>query len=424
MIIASSNVAAGPSLVPALRLTPVVPSLERSVPRSFLARLHTNLQAVKPLWQAMQRDGTCTAYQRFDWVSTIARHLVPRRGAEPLIVEVIDAVTQRPVMLLPLIHYRRPSHKVIEWLSCGVCDYTAPLLAPGLALTAKEAAAAWAAVRSVLPPADMLRVRGIPRHVFGVANPLANLAQARRSSLVSTGIALDGDPETLLQRKCNPAFVRDFGKASRRLERRGELRFVEAQTPAEVDEIFAALLAQRLARFRKLGRFDLLTQPAAVAFHRDAAMQGLKGGPVRLFGLRVGDEWVATCYVLVHHGALQGLLLAMAEDSWRRCTPGLQIVARTMIWASQQGLDYYDMSVGSLHYKKDIGGREMPLFEIDEALTLRGRILLAGLRQADAGKAWLQAHPRTFEQLRAGRRTLRRTKQRLEALLSGKEARL
>lgn len=338
-------------------------------------------------------------------------------------MEVIDAVTQRPVMLLPLLRYRRPGHRVIEWLSCGVCDYAAPLLAPGLALSAKEAAAAWAAARAVLPPADLLRVKGIPQHVFGVANPLASLAQARRSSLVSAGIALDGDPDTLLQRKCNPSFLRDLGKASRRLQRCGEVRFVEAQTRAEIEEIFAALLTQRLARFRKLGRFDLLTNPAAVAFHRDAAIQGLKGGPARLFGLRVGDEWVATCYVLVHHGALQGLLLAMADDTWRRCTPGLQIVARTMIWASQQGLDYYDMSVGSLHYKKEIGGRETPLFAIDEALTLRGRLLLAGLRQMEVGKAWLQTHPRTFEQLRAGRRTLRRTRRQLEALLPGKEMR-
>ncbi len=50
----------------------------------------------------------------------------------------------------------------------------------------------------------------------------------------------------------------------RQLEAIGATQLVVADTPALVAEIFDTLVEQRLSRFRKLGRFDLLTQKSAV----------------------------------------------------------------------------------------------------------------------------------------------------------------
>ena len=268
-----------------------------------------------------------------------------------------------------------------------------------------------------MPSADLLRVDFMPADISGAANPLIMLAQTRLSAHTTCGVPIDGDPDTVLERCCRPSFVRRLGKARRRLERRGTVHFVEARTEAEVDAIFSVLLEQRLARFRKLGRFDLLRQPAIAAFYRDAAMQGLRGGPVRLLGLRVGDEWVGTYYGVAHGGAYQGLLITIAGDAWRNYSLGLQVHAHVVKWACGQGLDYFDMSVGELSYKSEIGGHRWPLFAIDEALTLRGRLILLGLRAGAAAKAWLLAKPWVFERLRNGRRWLRRLPAHLKALL-------
>lgn len=208
---------------------------------AYTARLHTSLETARPLWLRLQMHGVCTAHQHFAWAEGIVARLMAD-GAEPLIVEVRDAATGAPRMLVPLM--RRPAfhHRVIEWLSCGVCDYSAPLLADARPWTAQSAQAAWAAVRSVLPPADRIHITGIPRTIGGVANPLALLAATRDSIHTTFGLAVDGEPETILKRLCRPSFVKAFNKDWRRLERAGDLQLVEADTPALVERIFGELV--------------------------------------------------------------------------------------------------------------------------------------------------------------------------------------
>ncbi|TIW81242.1 MAG: GNAT family N-acetyltransferase, partial [Mesorhizobium sp.] len=94
----------------------------------YTARLHTSFDTIRQLWQRLEETGLCTGHQGLAWVEGIASRLMPK-SADLLVVEVNDAATGAPVMLLPLMRRRALGHYVIEWLSCGVCDYSAPLLA-------------------------------------------------------------------------------------------------------------------------------------------------------------------------------------------------------------------------------------------------------------------------------------------------------
>lgn len=375
--------------------------------RRFAAVLHTALEPVEQTWRGLEHDGVLTAYQRFDWVASIARHLAVAEEAQLLIVELRDPVTARPAMLWPLMLRRRRGHTAIEWLSCGVCDYAAPVMARGLALSYDEANAAWTDVLAVLPRADLVDITGIRADIAGRFNPLARLAPIVVSPHSTSGMPILGEPETLLERACKPSFVKELRSKQKRLAKKGEIRFVAPETVEEADALFDILLEQRLARFRKLGRFDLLTQPAAVAFYRDATRDGLMGGPMRIFGLKAGDDWIASCTGLIHGGAFHGSLLAIGDDAFRNLSPGLQLIAQTMVWSREQGLDYFDFTVGALSYKSEIGAKSQPLFAIKQALTLKGWLVVRTLQAAASAKAWLEARPELFDRLRAGRQWLR-----------------
>jgi CelD/BcsL family acetyltransferase involved in cellulose biosynthesis len=382
--------------------------------RMFEARLHSGLSSAKPAWHSLERQGRCTAFQRFDWVNTIVRYLMRPDTEKVIVVEIFDAATRQPAMLLPLIYRRCPGYRVIQWLNCDVCDYSAPVFTADLDWGAADATAAWDAALKVLPRADILYVDGMPHDVGGTANPLVNLPRVRLSALTTCGFSIDGNPRDVLERCCSASFVRRYRRSVPRLERRGEVRLVGMQTDAEVDAVFSVLLEQRTARFRKLGRFDLLSRPAVAAFYRDAALQGLKGGPVRLHGLRVGDEWVGAAYGLVYGNSYQGLIMTIADEApWRHASLGIQVHARLVEWARGRGLTYFDMSVGTSAYKDESGGQRRPLFAIDEALTLRGHLILLGLRSGTAFKAWLENKPWIFERLRATRQHLRRLSAKL-----------
>ena len=254
-----------------------------------------------------------------------------------------------------------------------------------------------------------MRIDSIPADVWGRPNPLALLSRTVASAHNTSGMAIHGPAETLIQRVCKASLQRELATKGRRLERRGAVSLVVAGTPEEVEAMFGVLLQQRLARFRKLGRFDLLTQASAVAFYRQTALDGLSGGAGRLLGLRCGDEWVATCYGLVHGGAFHLMLMSIADESWANCSPGLLLVCRAMTWSREQDLDYFDFTVGDHGYKSKIGGRSEPLFAVYQDLTLKGRFVRGVLEGLRDGKAWLtRRHPALFERLRGLRQALRR----------------
>lgn len=362
----------------------------------FCARLHFGLAAVKPLWLRLEAEGLCTPHQSYAWAEGIARHLLPQ-GAEALVVEVTDRRSGEPVMLLPLM--RRPAlgHRMIEWLSCGVADYSAPLLAGARDWTREDAEAAWAAILSALPPADRLHITGMPQQVQGVANPLALLSIARDSGQITSGLAIGGDPETLIKRVCRPSFAKTFHKHCRRFEQLGAFGLVEADTPALVGEHFEKLLELRLKRFRELGRFDLLTQQPAVDFYREAALRGLSDGSVRLFGLRAGDAWIASIYVLAGKGSLHALLLGIDDAAVHNVSPGLTMIGKLMMWGCANGFAYFDLSVGSQYYKEHIGAGSESLSEICQSMTLRGGAAETAIKYRGRGEALVRSNPRLFK---------------------------
>ncbi|TGV12603.1 GNAT family N-acetyltransferase [Mesorhizobium sp. M8A.F.Ca.ET.173.01.1.1] len=374
---------------------------------AYTAKLHTSLETARPLWLRLQAQGVCTGHQNFAWAEGIVARLLPE-NAELLIVEVGDAATGEPRMLLPLMRRRAFHHWVVEWLSCGVCDYAAPLLADASPWTRQSAQAAWAAVRSALPPSDRVHIVGIPQQIHGVANPLALLPATRDSMQTTFGLAIDGDPQTVLKRLCRPSFVKEFGKDWRRLERLGGVELVEAGAPAEVERIFGELLRMRLDRFRELGRFDLLTQEKIVDFYRNAAIQGLLDGSVRLFGLLVGEALIAVQYLLVHQGTVHALLIAMDQGVVPNVSPGLAIMGRLIGWAREQGFGYFDLSVGNQSYKEHMGAKGSVLVELRHGFTMRGSVANAAIEFRRRAEAFVRSNPRLLKAVQGTMRGLRR----------------
>lgn len=395
--------------------TPPLPGDRRAAETEgmYTACLHADAEAVAPLWRLLQREGACTAYQRIAWMGGVLRHLAAARGVEPLFVEV--RADGRLIMLLPLALHRSGVFRVIEALDLGVCDYAAPLLARGLDLSPAGIDAIRRAVRDVLPAADLIRITRMPARVATEPNPLSRFPGVRRIDLIRSGFALEGDPATLLKRVCTPSAFKDLARRARRFERFPDAGFVVGQGRDEIDALVEVMIAQRRARFHALGRYEPLDAPGVAAFYREAALAEPEGGIVRVFGLRAEGRWIATAYGLVHGGAFHGTMLTMADGPFRHVAPGLLIASRIMVWAREQGLDYFDFTIGAQPYKSAFRPVEEPLFEWAEAVTLRGRLVLGLSRAAAGAKARLQRHPALSGRLRSGVRLLRRLKGRRAA---------
>ncbi|TJX43226.1 MAG: GNAT family N-acetyltransferase, partial [Mesorhizobium sp.] len=159
---------------------------------------------------------------------------------------------------------------------------------------------------------------------------------------------------------------------------------------------------------RELGRFDLLTQEKIVDFYRNAAIQGLLDGSVRLFGLLVGEALIAVQYLLVHQGTVHALLIAMDQGVVPNVSPGLAIMGRLIGWAREQGFGYFDLSVGNQSYKEHMGAKGSVLVELRHGFTMRGRVANAAIEFRRRAEAFVRSNPRLLKAVQGTMRGLRR----------------
>jgi CelD/BcsL family acetyltransferase involved in cellulose biosynthesis len=367
------------------------------------------MSELEPGWMQLQAEGEAFAYQTLDWTKAVFTHLASKSRSRPFFIEVRDADAHRIIMMLPLIITKRFGLTTISAFNYDVCEYAAPLVASGLSLTTAQMDVIWEAICAVLPKSDLVDIRQIPERVSTVPNPLALMPHKRDSDLSAYGLSLEGDPKTLLPRLLPPARHKELQKKLRRLHARGNVQFVEAKNEMQASQIFEAMLDQRLRRFKKLGRFDLLSRPEIVSFYREAAYQSLRdSGPVRLFGLFVDDECIAANYVLVHARTAHGVILSIADGKWKNCSAGIVIATKIIEWAAEQGYDYFDLTIGNLAYKSDVGAQSRPLHRITQARTLLGVVALGFIESMIESKKWMRQHPHYYRALQTGMRWLRR----------------
>ena len=374
--------------------------------QKFVAQAHSSLSAVESVWRTFEDCGDATAFQRFEWANAICEGLLPPKLASLVIIEVSEVATHRPLMLLPMVRLQRRGYSAITWLDMGVSDYSAPVMAPGLRLDASEAREMWKAVRRALPKTDVIQISRIPSQVSRNANPFVALPNCRRMDVRSYAVSLAENPDgpRCVKRKT----MKEMRRKRRNLAKLGPVRLVTATTSTELDEILDALVVQRRERFREMGRFNLLDRPDVENFYRSAAHCGLSNGSVQLFGLCVNDELIAAAYGVVHDETFYLLIPTFADGPWRSFAPALLLIADIFDWLRAHGVNRFDFSIGEQQYKDDFGGVGAVLFELWEANSLRGAIMLNSVRSATALKSWLRERPGLFRTLRSQIQRLRR----------------
>jgi len=389
-----------------------------SLAGSLTARRHDTLETLEPIWRMLETKGLATAFQQFDWVRTMKEDLIRQTGAQPFVVEVNDAQSGEIRMLLPFILIRKATHSIIEYMGLGVCDISAPLLAPNYSYPEEAGEALWTAIAAAFPKADLVHIDQIATRIHGHINPLAALPAIRPIPLQSFDVVIDGDPETIVDRLANNQTRRILKTSARRMAERGDVRFLTATTKADLDELLPVMIAQRLERFRGLGRFDLLADPHVQSFYKNAAIASLDGrGPVRVFGLSVGGEWIATVYGLVHAGTFHLTIITMASGDWQACSPGMATIAQFIRWSRQAGLTMIDFSVGEMAYKTGFGAHAHDLYAVLQPLTIRGRLVVAIRDTGIRLRKKMKAHPTLFRYLQSAMQFYRRKRSSLSVYL-------
>jgi CelD/BcsL family acetyltransferase involved in cellulose biosynthesis len=242
----------------------------------------------------------------------------------------------------------------------------------------------------------VLRLTKIPLDVGGRPNPLAWTPGRLTLELQAHGVAVSTPWEACARRIFSRNRREKLKKGWRELSGFGEIRFRAVTDTAEMAGLFDRLAAQRLRRFAALQRNDPLHDPNFLDFYRDIVARGAGSGFARLTLIESDERPVAMLFGVCHGGAFHLLIPTFFDGPWSQLGPGMLLSARTMQWAAEDGLTYYDFTIGNEDYKGRLGATAHDLVEIVAAGSWRGLPTIAAVRL----KATIKRHSRLLAVVR------------------------
>jgi CelD/BcsL family acetyltransferase involved in cellulose biosynthesis len=175
----------------------------------------------------------------------------------------------------------------------------------------------------------------------------------------------------------------NFRHRCRRALRAGEeqgLQLVRAHTPAEAQEMFAALMALHQRRWQRRGEPGVFASGVFTSFQTALLNPYLSQQAAWLVGLRSADgaRWLAVRYLLRAGDTLYDYLSGVDTEVSPALAPGLLLHLHTIDAAARAGIARYDLMAGDADYKRHLGIEQSDLVSADLfARTMRSRLWLA-----------------------------------------------
>ena len=366
----------------------------------------TGMAEAVPAWQALEADAVYSAYQRHDWCAAFLATI--GSGATPCIAVVGDA-DGRPQGLLPLAIGDEHGLAVAGFIGGKHCNFGMGLWRPAFAarLGAADVAAILETVARQAPRRiDLFRLTSQPEVWDGLANPLSLLP---RLPAASDGycLRLGPDADAVLAEAVSASARRKLRKKEKALAGHGPLAFVRARGADEIGRLADAFLAQKAARCRARGITDAFAVPGARAFIIDGAAASVSGGPppLDLFGLTVAGEPLAVFGGTVARGRFCGMFTSLTSGPLARHSPGEILMHRVVRACCEDGLQRFDLGVGSARYKTSLCPETEALFDQFVPVTWRGQAAAAAYGAATRLKRQVKTSARLWPIVEALRQT-------------------
>jgi CelD/BcsL family acetyltransferase involved in cellulose biosynthesis len=321
-------------------------------------------------YAALFRMSCATAFQHPLWLDRLYGRVVPALGAEPLVITARQASDGRLAMVLPLLRRRRGTMRVIEFADLRVSDYVAPVCDAATFELILRDKLACEAVRKLLKPYDLLRIRKLCETVL----PLERLlGTSPRSSLGMSAHAakLYGPYSEWRNASINPSYRKELDKKYRQLCRKGEVRFECSRDPEAIKAAFQAMRCYRENRFRD----DLLQKPDYFEFYLETALRGADAGFSRTYVLSLGGRPIAVVWGLAYRSQFLILMSGFDLAAFKSQSIGALTFSEVARDCIEKGDTTLDFTIGDESYKRLFGAQPTSMWMISAAGSPIGSIV-------------------------------------------------
>jgi CelD/BcsL family acetyltransferase involved in cellulose biosynthesis len=326
--------------------------------QTFSTRVIADLASLQPLspeWSDLwDRCPSATSFQRPEWVLAWAQAFRPKQLC---VIEVRRE--QRLVGLAPLFLYTSGKETILAPLAASVSDYLDWLIDPS---ANKEILKhILEALQNLDYAWDRLDLTDIPATSSLLQFDFDDFEGQRSVETVCPVLTLP--PGIKSVEEILPAKPRhNLRTARRRTERVGKAQ-VDIANERTLPEFLEAMMRLHGERWTKFGTSGVLAANNVRDFHRLAAPAFLQRGILRLYGLRLNGQLIATLYAFAERDVVYCYLQGF-DPAYSALSPGAQILAAVIDDAIRDGKRSVDFLRGRESYKYAWGGRDQETYQL------------------------------------------------------------
>jgi CelD/BcsL family acetyltransferase involved in cellulose biosynthesis len=356
----------------------------------------SDLEVIEHEWRCFEQRAACTPFQTFDWLSAWQRCIGSLAGVKPAIVTGLQGNGEL-LFILPLAIERARFARRCVFLGHGLCDYSAPLLAPEFpdVVGPTDFANWWRAIETFIQKTpgynyEVLLFDKMPERIGQQANPLLALRTTRNSERAYR-TCLGSDWESFYATKRSAATRSRDRTKRRRLADNGELRVTTVDDLQERQSALRVLFNQKSRSFARDGVFSLFEQPGHSDFYLSVGAKDRR--LIHISRLDVGSTCVAVNFGLQFRGCYYYILTSHDDGALSRFGPGVIHLHELMRYAISQGFRYFDFTIGNHPYKLEWADEEVELYDHIAAVGWFGVLAAANIRLKPRAKRWLEKAP-------------------------------
>ncbi len=361
--------------------------------------IYGDFAAVEAEWRRFERVAEMTPFQAFDWLATWYRHIGLHEGVRPAIVvgRFADGAT---AFIFPLGVAPARFAQRLCWLGEAVCDYHAPLLAPGFADRVPRACflTLWRELGARLQSEprtrhDWIELEKMPETIGGEFNPFT-LLDIRLNASGAHSARLGGDWETFYFNTRSSATRRRDRAKRKNMAAFGEVRFVTTADTDDAGRTLATLMQQKSRALARKGIADMFAPAGHRAFFLDLASNPALRHFIHVSRIEIGASVAAVNLGIVFGDCYYHVLASYDEEAEpARYGPGILHVRELLSYAISLGLKRFDFTIGDEPYKLEWSDAELKLFDHVVAAKARGVVPARASRARRRVKRFLKQTP-------------------------------
>lgn len=364
--------------------------------------------ALEAEWRQLEGRSAASVYQSFDWIDCWVATATGPQQIRPAIVSVryADGVL---AAILPLGVERVGLFRIARFLGGEHANIRMGLFDPEFAawLTPARAAVLLDRIGKVMGGVDLFDLDAQPVRFDAVINPLAALPMVSQARCDVGMMRLAPDFSTVL------AAHRGAKKSKKRrwqantLAPVGGSRLIRAESPAESEAILEAYFAQKAEWFRENGIADSFAEPGVADFFRALVTRrwtGTGSTVLDLDAVQIDGKVRAILGSGTHAGRLSGYFMSVANDEWRRVSPGELMLFEVISASCERGLTSLDLGRGDERYKASWLDEIEPHVRVIVPVTLMGTLAAALFRTSDRLERMARDNPKLWQTLKRLRR--------------------